>query len=567
MPDQVTPQLPGGKNELSMEARLLIAFLLMGVVLFVTPYFYKPSAPAPKGVANVTPQKAAQVTQPPPAATTPPPPAASAGQVRGDKEDTFTVDTKLYRVVLSNKGANIRSWQLKQYKDLHGQPLELNAIGNGRLPAPFSIDFKDRKPDVDLNQVLWVARPTADRLGIDYEFSDGRVSARKSFHFAESYLSRIASEVSIAGASVPHLLTWRGGFGDPTVQNAPTAERAIFYDLSASKLINKGPDDAKNGPVSWPGTYSFAGLEDTFFTAVALPQGTGNFEVRAYSDSLPYGNDNKSTPFIGVGLGGDGSNNFELFVGPKDTDILRKVNPKLEQVINWGFWLGWLAKPLFLALNWVNDTVTHNYGWAIVLVTLSINILLFPLRLTGMKNAKKMQALQPEIQAINARYKNLSLRDPKQSEKNAEVMALYSKNGVNPLSSGCMPLLFQFPFLFSFYTVLGVAIEMRGAPWLWVTDLSRPEQLAIRVLPLVMIATQFISQQLTPAAPGMDPAQQKMMKFMPLFFGFMFYYQSAGLVLYWLTGNVVGIVQQWFMNRATAPASPGVVDVKPVRKK
>jgi YidC/Oxa1 family membrane protein insertase len=161
----------------------------------------------------------------------------------------------------------------------------------------------------------------------------------------------------------------------------------------------------------------------------------------------------------------------------------------------------------------------------------------------------------------------LSLRDPKQSEKNQEVMELYKKHGVNPISSGCMPMLLQFPFFIAFYTVLTVAIELRGAHWLWVTDLSRPEQLAIRVLPVILIATQFISQKLTPPSPGMDPAQQKAMMIMPLALGFMFYYQSAGLVLYWLTGNLVGIVQQWLMNRATKSSVPAVVDVKPVKAK
>ena len=573
MPDQVTLKPPGGKKELPMEMRLLIAFLLMGAVIFVTPYFYKP-APAPQSKTNVTPQKAEQVTKPPAPAQPAEAPALTASSeaagppVRAEKEEAFTLDTKLYRIVFSNKGAVVRSWTLKRYRDLNGKPLEVvNTPALEKAPAPFSLDFKDRKPDADLNVALWKAAPSADGLGVQYEFSDGKTTAKKSFQFAaDSYRSTVRSEVAVGGVSVPHLLAWRGGFGDPTLANAAGIERALYYDTAESKLAFKVAKDAKSGPVTQSGAYSFAGLEDTFFAAVALPSGTGNLDLRVYSDPVPTGPEKKEEPFVGVGVGGEGVNQLDFFVGPKDTDILRKVNPKLEQVIDWGWWFGWLAKPLFLALNWTNDRIVHNYGWAIVVVTIALNMLLLPVRLAGMKSAKKMAALQPQIQAINARYKNLSLRDPKQSEKNQEIMALYQKHGVNPVSSGCLPLLFQFPFFIAFYTVLTVAIEMRGANWLWVSDLSRPESLAIRILPVILIATQFIQQKMTPPTPGMDPTQQKMMLIMPLALGFMFYYQSAGLVLYWLTGNLVGIVQQWFMNRATA-AAPAVVDVKPVKAK
>jgi len=262
-----------------------------------------------------------------------------------------------------------------------------------------------------------------------------------------------------------------------------------------------------------------------------------------------------------VGVGGDGLNSLSLFVGPKDTDLLRKVNPKLEQVVDWGFF-GVIAKPLFLVLNWTSDHLVHNYGWAIVLVTLAINMLLFPLKITSMKSSKKMQALQPQIKAINDKYKGISMKDPRKTEQNQEVMDLYKKNGVNPVG-GCLPMLLQLPFLWAFYKVLGVAIEMRGSHWLWVSDLSQPESLAIHILPLLLVATQFLMQKMTPQ-PGVDPTQAKMMMFMPLMFGYMFYFASAGLVLYWLTGNVVGIVQQWLLNK-TMPA-PEVTAPVPIKK-
>ena len=559
---------PGnGKKELSTEMRLLLAFLLMGLVLFVTPYLYKPAnAPAPKGPQNVTPQKATELAKaPPPApeAQAPTQPGAAPGEPQqASKEETFVVDTSVYRIVFSNRGANVRSWVLKKYNDLNGKPLELvNLSALAKVPPPMSFDFKDQRPSADLTQTLFVAKPAEGNLGIDYEYSDGRVTARKSFRFLpNSYLVNVSSEVSQNGAGVPHVLVWRGGFGDPTIHNAASAERNVYY--AEGRLRTKTAKDAKNGPVTESGVFAFAGVEDSFFASVFLARGSGTINLVTYSDSIPVAPDNKEQPYVGAGIGTGAVNQFSAYVGPKDIDILRKVDPRLTELIDWGRWFGFLAKPLFYALNWTNDRLTHNFGWAIVLVTIAINILTFPFRLSTLKSSKKMAALQPEIQKINEKYKGLSIRDPKKADQNAEMMALYKKHGVNPVG-GCAPMLLQIPFFIAYYTVLTVAIELRGAPWLWVNDLSRPEQLAIRILPVLLIVTQFLTQRMTPPSPGMDPAQQKMMMLMPLVLGFMFYYASSGLVLYWLTGNLVAIVQQWIMNRTMKVP---VIETRPVSK-
>jgi YidC/Oxa1 family membrane protein insertase len=167
-----------------------------------------------------------------------------------------------------------------------------------------------------------------------------------------------------------------------------------------------------------------------------------------------------------------------------------------------------------------------------------------------------MQALQPQIAKINEKYKDIPMRDPRQQQKNEETMALYKANGANPLG-GCLPLLIQMPFLLAFYKVLSVSIELRNASWYWVHDLSQPETFAIRFLPLLMIASGFVMQKMTPMATGGDPAQAKMMQFMPLMMGFFFWKSPSGLVLYWLTGNLVGIAQQWFFNKTLTPADTG----------
>ena len=160
-----------------------------------------------------------------------------------------------------------------------------------------------------------------------------------------------------------------------------------------------------------------------------------------------------------------------MFVGPKDIDLLRHVNPKLEGAVDFG-WFAIIARPIFLILHWLHDNYVPNYGWCIILLTLAINMLLLPLKLSGMKGMKKMSALQPEIQKINEKYEGLAITDPKKAQQNEEIMALYKKHGVNPLGAGCMPLVLQIPFFFAFYKVLSVAIDLRGADWLWIRDLS-----------------------------------------------------------------------------------------------
>jgi len=275
---------------------------------------------------------------------------------------------------------------------------------------------------------------------------------------------------------------------------------------------------------------------------------------------------------LGAAVGNlKGSTDVRLYVGPKALSDPEAVpvpgitgaEPDLRAVVDFG-WLSVIAKPLFLIVNWFNDNAIHNFGWSIIVVTIAINMILFPLKLSNFKSMRKMQALKPQIDAINAKYKGLKLTDPKKGEQNQEVMDLYKKFGVNPMG-GCFPMLIQIPFFFAFYKVFTVSVEMRGAPWLWVTDLSQPEHLPIKILPLVMIGSQFLMQKLTPQ-PNADPNQQKMMYLMPLIFGYMFYWFASGLVLYYLTSNLVQMGQQWFFNHTQA-AVEAAESVAPPKKK
>ena len=404
----------------------------------------------------------------------------------------------------------------------------------------------------------------ADGLGMTFDFSDGHTVARKTFRFQkDSYLVQVTSEVSTDGQPVDNALEWRGGFGDFTLPNPAANQKTIYFNLAGNSLKEQTVSAAKNGPATASGTFSFAGVEDGYFTAVFLPEGNATVQEVTFSD-------NTRTPFIekpalytGAAVSMGAVNHFRVFVGPKDYDLLKRVDPKLEQLVNFG-WMSLLAKPLFLVVNWFNDNIVHNFGWAIVVVTVVINLALFPLKLSNMKSMRKMQALKPQVDVINAKYKNIKMTDPRKGEQNQEVMDLYKKYGVNPMG-GCVPMLIQIPFFFAFYTVFRVSVEMRGANWLWIHDLSQPETFAIKFLPIIMIVSQFYMQSMTPQG-NVDPNQQKMMKFMPLIFGFMFYNFPSGLVLYYLTSNLVSMGQQWFFNHTEA-AQAAARSVEPPKKK
>ena len=526
----------------------------MLLVLVASQYLLKPPQ-GPKPVQPVNDEHAAALSKPAPKTAQPAALPAIAAPVHATAVATITVDTDLYRVIFSNRGAVVTSWVLKHYTDEMGKPLQLiNPLAKD-LPPPFSLEINGPKPDFDPNTVLYEQKVANNGLHIEYVYSDGKTTITKSFDFSQdSYRLRVRSSVVENGALVPAFLMWRGGFGDQRIRNAAAVEHTVLFNTTTGKLETQGAKAAKNGPVTSSGDYAFAGLEDNFFAAVALPENASRLEIRTYSDELKVPGEDKPVPYVGAGFATGAEDYFSMYVGPKDINILKKVNPNLAKIIDWGFF-GIIAKPIFYWLNWTKEHWTGNYGWAIVVLTLIINLALFPLRLSSLKSARKMQRIQPQIKAINEKYKNISLRDPRKAQQNQEIMELYKREGINPFG-GCLPMLVQLPILYAFYRVLYVAIELRHAPWLWISDLSSAETLPIHLLPVILVVTQFYSQKLTPAA-GVDPKQQRMMLMMPVIFGFMFYYLPSGLVLYYLTSNLVGIAQQLVINRfMPAPASP-----------
>ncbi len=553
-------------KEMSMEIRLLLAFLLMGAVMFLTPYFVK--SPPSTTAKKTTPTS----TEPAPAATSQAPAlpktvessaAPTTPATQAQVEPSFIIDTDVFRIAFSNQGATVRSWVLKKYKGNDGKPLELvNTAAN--TDYPFSLYFPEQKPTVNVNTAYFTQSGVPDGIGVAYQFSDGHTSVKKEFRFQQnSYLAQVTTEVSIDGKPVVNAIQWRGGFGDLNAPNEATADQTLYFDLAANSLKQNAAKAAKDGPVSSTGNYSFAGIADLYFAAVFLPEANSPVTAITLSDTVRTPFEEKPALFPGVAVSTGAVNRFSFFVGPKDLDLLKRVNPKLVEVVSFG-WMAFLAKPLFLVVNWMNDAFVHNFGWSIVLITIIINTVMFPLRLSQMKSAKKMQALKPQIDALNEKYKGISMRDPKAANKQQEQMDLYKKNGVNPMG-GCLPSIVQLALIWPFYTVFRVAVEMRGASWLWVGDLSQPEHLPIKLLPIILIVTQFATQKMMPA-PSTDPNQARMMMLMPLVFGFMFYQLPSGLVLYYLTSNLVMVGQTWFFNRTHA-AQVAASSVTPPPKK
>lgn len=558
---------------------MLIAFVLMGLILLATPYVYRKLGLMPaetKAPAQKTaPAKTASPSPPPTAGGTPiassakpeseapSEPAAPALSAAGEQDQI--IDTDFYHVVFSNRGATVKSWTLKKFKDNAGMPLELvNQKGIAKVGRPFQFAFRDKQPSADLNNALWVAHPSPDT--VNFEFSDGRTHAVKMFAFQPNgYMVQYADEVTVNGAGLPHLVEWRGGFGDMAVQNAAGTEGTIHYDLERNKLVRQAAKTAKNGPVNNDGPFSFAGIDDQYFAAAFLPPPNTAIETTTYQDVVASPVNSAEDPYPGVAVGGAARNQFGIYVGPKEISLLHSVNPKLDGIVDWG-WFGFVAKPLFLVLHFLNDAFVHNYGWAIIVITIIINIALFPLKLSSLKSSRKMQALQPEMKRINDKYKGVGMSDPRAQNKQQEIMDLYKKHGVNPMG-GCIPLLIQMPFIYAFYKVLAVSIELRHATWLWVPDLSQHEHFEIHFLPLIMTATSFVLQKMTPPPATGDPSQQKMMQLMPLMYLFFFWSLSSGVVLYWLTNNVVGMAQQWFFNKTAGPVEVVATNKKDGKKR
>lgn len=539
-----------GTRSPDMEKRIFIAIGISIALLWIW------AALAPRIFPELARRKAAPATRPaapPPRATTTaagPPieqPAAIVEKkpvvpVAASSVQETVVETADYVARFSNRGAQLHSFQLKKYKTKSGELVDLvKARPPTRTDFPFAFETSDAAASRTLNTALYDVTDRTERatriLEYRYTAPDG-LTATKQFRFhGGEYLF----DVSI---SVTPPLPYRIVIG-PGIRTLEPHEIESTVLLIGNGVVQRGGDldiinREKAGRLEIFDDAEYIGIEDNYFLEVLRPQRAGSAILRRVDFIGPEKSVRKEL-YAGVNAPPDGRLTASAFFGPKETELLDRYG--LGEALQYGMF-GVIARFLLEALTWIN-TFTKNYGFAIIVLTILIKIVLYPLQHKSIVSMKKMQRLQPKMEAIKNKYKK-ARTDPEQRQKmNVEMMKLYQQEGINPMS-GCVPILLQLPILWGFYNLLSRAIELRGAPFiLWIQDLSEKDPYYIT--PILMTATMFIQTWITPTTG--DPMQRRIFLIMPLVFGWIFKEFPSGLVVYWLVQNVLTIAQQLIMNK------------------
>ncbi|HEY6337313.1 MAG TPA: membrane protein insertase YidC [Candidatus Sulfotelmatobacter sp.] len=521
-------------------------------------------------------------------------------------ETETVIENDLYRITFTNRGAEVKSWILKKY-DNDGQngPLDMvDPVAAEKFGYPLSLwtydeGLRDRlksglyvTSEMGVSGKAEVAGKPAEHIlkapaSITFEYSDADLAVHKTFRFDHSYVVKVETSVVYKGSEAAAFPAWPAGFGD---QTTPAFYASGLIDYQFNKNIERLPAKcgftvfskctAISGGATIQGPFHWAGPTDQYFAAVFIPDDPASVAMVTLHNAMPVARDpqkpeSKETvnvDVLGAAVGGvHGPTDERIFVGPKELEVLQKIPvpgvagaaSDLNGLVDFGIW-GLIAKPLFVWLKWTYRHMVANWGWAIVLQTLIITLALMPLRITQMKSMLKMQRVAPQIKSIQEKYKKYSMRDPRKAAMNEEISALYKKEGVNP-AGGCLPMLIQLPFLYGFYKMLAIALDLRHAHWLWIPDLSAADP--IYLLPIFMVVSMLVTQKMTPQA-GMDPSQQKMMNvMMPLFMGFIFFRLPAGLNLYYAESNLISIAQQAVINRTKLGREMREMLAKRARKK
>jgi YidC/Oxa1 family membrane protein insertase len=552
-----------------MEKRVIVAFVLSILVLLAWSLLFAPKppqAPQKEEVTRVEKEKAVPQPVEPPIAKAPTPPEEVAKSLPAVKEKEIIVETPLYKAIFTNTGPTIKSFKLKKYRKTpqSNSPL-IDLVHLGESGEDFlNIDFDNRSNPqtnntfyhVDAESISLIPASAPQDLTFKAVRSDG-ISIDQTFRFyPDKYQVDLLinlknqSENQVQGNLNAHL------------KNIPTKDRGRLSFvglalLSDGKLEELEPNDKEikekkefAGPIGW------VAYEDEYFISAIVPDGQP--EASFKGASLPSGvlKGTYMTPPISLRPREQISSQFNLYLGPRELNLLKKMGKQLDLAINFGFF-DIVARPMLSALRFFNKYV-KNYGISIIIITILIKILFWPLTHKSYKSMKEMQKLKPHMDKIRQKYKH------DKQQMNKEVMALYRTYKVNPMG-GCLPMVIQIPVFIALYNLFGKSIELRHAPFmLWINDLSAPDRLfnfpfeipfmsppyGIPVLTLLMGATMFITQKMTPM-PG-DPTQAKVMMFLPLFFTFLFINFPSGLVLYWLVNNILQIGQQYRIKKSSA---------------
>ena len=556
-----------------MEKRVFLAIFLSFIVLVVYQSYFAPQQPPPQ--TSSTPaaaQPSATPASPTSPAATPAAPAAPASvaaapaTVAADARD-IVVETEAIRAVFSTQGAVMKSWKLLQNK-LNGEPLDLvpQDLPAGGYARPFTITTDTDALTATLASALYEPSAPGLSLGkapgtLTFQYRDGNgVNARKTFNFQPSgnpFVMNVEVSVDHGGAPKPVTIDFGPAIGlgyDPSGATRWPEQALHHLDGTVTRVAAA---DVAAQPI-YQGAVRFAGVEEQYFVVAALPQAAARSQVKYAAITLPVpGRTDIQRTFISFavqpnpGTAPGQSVQMPFYLGPKDFDKLRMADQELVRAIDFGMFR-LIVTPLLQALKSINKYI-GNYGWSIIILTILINVLLFPLRHRSMVSMKKMQSLQPEVKAIQDRYAKYKVTDPERQKMNSEMLALYKQKGVNP-TSGCVPMLLTFPILLALYNLLSFAVELRGAPFVgWIHDLSAKDPLYI--WPVLMGGTMFWQQKMMPT--NADPLQQKIFLLLPVVFTVMFLSMPSGLVIYWLTSNLLTVGQQYVTNRIVAgPARP-----------
>jgi YidC/Oxa1 family membrane protein insertase len=565
-------QEPGGDRRMLMVFAVTFALIIISQIFL----FKDKSKQQPKTNPFQTSQSNAPAPEAPSETASAPAEAVSKGRAPANPgkgpavakvatgEVETVVENDVVRIVFTNRGAQAKSWVLKKYKDEDGHPLDLVNPLAVKFGLPLSLYAYDENLRNQINSALYLGSASGSITvpgTLTYEYAQGDITVRKTLQFGNDYVIAVETVVTQNGKPVQAYPMWPAAFGDQSTGPSYASAKVEYMtndkvERLAAKKVSSG--NTLRGPFNW------AGVQDQYFAAIVLPDNPDTAAMVTLHNSISVPKDPKNPDpnsvnrydVLGAAVGDvSGITRERLFVGPKALPVLQSIRsntapgqmngPDLRNVVDFGFF-SLIARPLFLWLLWTHQHMASNWGVCIIILTVIINLVLLPLRITSMKSALKMQKLQPQMKAIQEKYKKYPLRDPRRSEMNTEIGELYKREGANP-AGGCVPLIIQMPFLFAFYSMLGVGIELRQAPFLWLHDLSSPDK--IFILPVLIVITTFLVQKMTPNA-GMDPKQQQMMTLMmPLMIGFFSYSLPAGLSVYWTVGNFIAIGQQYIMNR------------------
>ena len=533
------------------ERRLLVALALSILVMTAWSHFFGakglPPRPAP---AAASPTASASAAPAAPEAT-PTPTAASGAKtlpavvpsVAAEVEGRVEALTQTATLAFTNRGASLLSWQLSRYPDARGRGEEMVRSGRNAV-RPLDLETGDPEVDARLREALFqpsaetVTVPRGGEAELIFTWASGGLEAQKNLRFLQGgELVEVKAVVTRDGRPLRVKLLFGPGLG-----TAGKDEKGVTGYVAPEGIVLGGSGVERVPPAKLTETRSFSGvrwigLESRYFAALFVPGGRGSAEIRPVSVPEEDGK-TETTALVAVDVD---TAPALLFVGAKDYHALRGLGHSLEEVVDIGSWIGPIVKPLLSMLPRAYRLL-GNYGWSILALTVLINLMMAPLRHYGIANGIRMAKVAPEIRAIQERYRKVPLLE--RQAMNDEVAKVYANHGMNmgtQMTVGCLPMLLTMPFLFAIYRVLQVSIELKGASFLWIPDLSHPDP--IYLTPLLMGVSMLLMQKLTPAGT-MDPAQQKMMMIMPVMFTVMFVAAPAGLNLYWLASNVCSIVQQ-----------------------